>query len=526
MNSAFDISRTPAWRALSAHSERLSSVRIKDLFIADSERFARYSKSNQLLLFDFSKNKFNDETMDLLFSLANAVNLRERSRELLSADPVSCHVATRDDRSQPLGKPSPEIAEVKSRMRTISEAVRSGDKTGHSGKRIRHVVNLGIGGSCLGPVMVSRALAHLGHPDISFYHVSNIDQTQADSVLAKIEPESSLFIVVSKSFATRETLINLRRVRSWLSSHYGDKTAWLDHVVAVTSRPDRAIKRGLSAEQCIMLPQRLGGRYSLWSATGLMPAICIGMDQFEQLLAGAHLADRHFFGEDVANNIPILHALLSVWNINFQNIRSHVILPYNYVLSSLVLHLQQLEMESNGKSVDRFGQALNYQTALVIWGGSAIDAQHTFYQMLQQGMMTVSSDFIMAIRAHRGRENDHLLFSDYIAQSHSLMWGHQHKDPHKVHGGNQPSNSVLLAELSPAALGMLLAFYEHKVYAQSLVWQINPFDQWGVELAKHISRDVLPVIGEKKKTAGQTMELDSSSRGLIRRYLDDNRQSD
>lgn len=518
MNSMIDVSQTSSWRALQAHSKKMSALHIRDLFMADKNRFARYSRSSHPLFFDFSKNKVNDDTLELLLALAQAIDLQERGHELLVANPVSCHVAARDNAAQPLSKPSADIAEAKSRMRVISDAVRSGSKTGHCGKRIRHVINLGIGGSCLGPVMMSRALAHLGHPDICLHYVSHIDEAQINSVLAKIEPESSLFIAVSRSFSTHETLVNIQRAREWLTAHYGDKTAWLDHFIAVTNNLSKAYALGFTAEQCVAMPDHLGGRYSLWSATGLLLAIYIGMDRFEQFLAGAHQADRHFFSQDLVNNIPILHALLSVWDINFQNIYTRVILPYNHVLTGLVLHLQQLEMESNGKSVDRHGKAVAYQTAPVVWGGSGIEAQHTFYQMLHQGMITVASDFIVAMRGSHGQENDQLIFSDYIAQTHSLMWGYHDANSHKLHRGDQPSNSIFLSSISPQSLGMLLAFYEHKVYAQSLVWQINAFDQWGVELGKSIAKDVLPSLTKGKKLGRPSMQSDSSSLGLIQQY--------
>lgn len=518
MSSAFNISQTSIWRALQAHSEKTSAVRIRDLFAADADRFARYSKSEGLLFFDFSKNKVTDETLELLLALARTADLRERSRELLLADPVSRHVSTRDDPSQPLAQPSGSVAEAKSRMRTVSKAVRSGDKRGYSGKRIRHVINIGIGGSCLGPVMVSRVLAHLGNPEIRLHYISSIDRAQTNSVLSVVEPETSLFVAVSRSFTTRETLTNVQRVRDWLSDHYGNKTAWLDHFMVVTNEPSKAFKLGFSAEQCIVLPDRLGGRYSLWSATGLLSAIYIGMEQFERLLKGAHQADRHFFSQDLEDNVPMLQALFGLWNVNFQNIHAHAILPYNYALTDLVTHLQQLEMESNGKSVDRQGQAIAYQTVPVVWGGPAIEAQHTFYQMLYQGKAVVSSDFIIAAHGRCGSENDLLLFSDYVAQTHALMWGHKNNDPQKTHHGDQPSNSILLSEISPQALGMLLAFYEHKVYAQSLIWQTNPFDQWGIEWGKSIAGEILPSLKKGKRPRRASMQSDSSSLGLIRWY--------
>ena len=492
---------------------------MRELFSADPRRFQKFSCEHAGLFLDYSKNRVTDATLELLFALAREAGVEDQRDalfrgELLGADGTrtAAHPALRDDGHGPAaaaGRTDEALAD-RARMHDLCKNLRSGRHTGFSGKPPRDVVSLGIGGSHLGPATVAHALKHLGTGNFRVFFVAGPDARGMSGVLDQIDPERVLFIVTSKMFTTRETLANAERARDWINRRAGDGQAWRKHFLAVTSDVAAAARFGISPDGVLRLWDDVSGRFSLWSSVGLPLALLFGSECFEELLAGARSMDAHFARTPLVSNMPVILALLDVWYINFHGIGSRAVLPYDYALERLPGYLQQLEMESNGKSVDRDGRALNYMTAPVVWGQSGPEGQHSFYQVLHQGGRLVPSDFIItASGVGTPLPYDELLRVNFLAQTHALMYGDDGGgDPQRFNRGNQPSNALVLDSLSPFTLGALLALYEHKVFVQAAIWNVNPFDQWGVELGKRIAAGLF---------SGDETDLDSSTTGLAKR---------
>lgn len=513
-----------AWLALETHSEifKRNDFRLLDLFKSDEDRFEKFSLCHEGLLLDFSKNLINRDSMSLLNDLAEQRQLAKAIADMFSGEEINTteqraarHVALR----APSGASElPEVARTLDRMAALVHALHSGAWLGHSGERITDVVNIGIGGSDLGPAMVCDSLEHFADTSTRLHFVSNIDPSHLSTTLKKLRAETTLFIVASKSFTTLETIKNAERARSWLmQGGSGDATA--KHFVAITTNLSAASKFGIAEDNLFPMWDWVGGRYSLWSAIGLPVALAVGMDGFRQLLAGAHSMDEHFRTAPLPQNIPVISALISVWYREYFNAHSTAVVPYSQRLNAFPSFLQQLCMESLGKSVDLDGNPLERHTGDIIWGSAGTNSQHSYFQLLHQGTEFIPVDLIAIAKTNDVDEADShkQLLANCFSQSLALMKGVRDKEfPHKSVVGNKPSNSLLIEALNPYNLGMLIALYEHKVYALSVLWNINAFDQWGVELGKSLSSNVLAVMDEDKPPT----DLDASTTGLLRRARD------
>ena len=534
----------PAWQALVAHQARFSSAHLRDLFASDPQRFERFSLELEGLLVDFSKQRIDDTTLRLLVDLAETARLGEWRARLFAGEKINfseqravMHPALRYLKLGAFPSAAwdvmPEVRAVRAQMRAFSERVRGGLWRGFSGEAIRDVVNIGIGGSDLGPKMVVRTLSAYQRSGLRMHFVSNVDSAHLAKLLDSLDPRSTLFVVASKTFSTQETMLNAHTARAWLCAAAGE--GWARalplHFVAVTSDVGRAATFGLPEANVFRMWDWVGGRYSLWSAVGLPIALAIGMNGFERLLAGAQAMDTHFCEAPFDKNLPVLMALIGVWNTNFLGASTSAVLPYNESLRFLPSFLQQLEMESNGKTVGRDGQPLSCQANPIVWGEIGSNGQHAFFQLLHQGGWLVPSDFIASAQSDFPLPGHQApLMANFLAQSAALAFGKTEAEaraeleaagiaadqiaallPHKVFAGNQPSTTIFLPRLDPFHLGMLLALYEHKVFVQGVVWGINSFDQWGVELGKQLAGRLLPALqGE-----GDTVGLDQSTRALI-----------
>ncbi|MCP5155362.1 MAG: glucose-6-phosphate isomerase [Ectothiorhodospiraceae bacterium] len=508
--------RREAWTALEQHATATAALRVQDLFAADAGRFSRMSASACGLLLDYSKHRVDAEAMTRLLALADAVGLRGAIDRLFAGEHVNTtedrpalHMALRHrgDGAFPAGAADVMgvVRPMLGRMRDFAESVREGRFTGFTGEPMRTVVNIGIGGSDLGPSMVTGALARWHHPRLRAAYVSNLDATQLQAVLANADPRSTLFVVASKSFSTEETLTNARSARAWLvAAAGGDEAAVARHFVAVSSRPDRTTDFGIDPANVFEIWDWVGGRYSLWSAIGLSTMVMVGADTFERLLAGADEMDAHFRSAPLAANLPVLMGLLGVWCRCFLGASTHAVLAYDYALRDLPAHLQQLEMESNGKRVTHDGAAVDFATCPVVWGGLGNNGQHAYYQLLHQGRELVPCDFLVPARTQAPLPgHDESVIANALAQAEALMRGRDAEEaraelaatglggaaldaavPHRVVPGNQPSSTIVYRELEPEILGALVALYEHKVFVQGTCWGVNSFDQWGVELGK------------------------------------------
>ncbi|MDM8547249.1 glucose-6-phosphate isomerase [Candidatus Venteria ishoeyi] len=524
------------WKQLAEHQQTLQDVHIRDLFAQDAQRFSHFSLHACDLLLDYSKHRINGETRDLLVALAKASKLENWRDKLFNGEAINhtenraaLHIALRNRSSQAVHVAEqdvmPGVREVLEKMRGFCERVQSGEWLGFSGKPIENIVNIGIGGSDLGPKMIVEALHNYHHPRLRAWFDSNIDATQLDHILERLDPETTLFIVASKTFSTQETLTNARSARQWLLAHFKDDKAVSKHFVAVSTHTQRVRDFGIDTNNMFAFWDWVGGRYSLWSAIGLSVAVMIGMDNFEALLGGAHDMDEHFRTAPLAENMPVIMGLLGVWYRNFWQASTLAILPYDYSLKYLPFYFQQLEMESNGKRVRRNGEPVKWDTCPVIWGTSGNNGQHAYYQLLHQGTQLIPADFIVAIESQAedfGHQN--AVLANALAQSRALMQGRNEAEtraalgdidedllPHRVFPGNQPSSLLLYKKLSPKILGSLVALYEHKVFVQSVCWDINPFDQWGVELGKQMASELLPALEGKTSN----MAYDGSTNGLL-----------
>jgi glucose-6-phosphate isomerase len=511
------LSESPAWTALEAHREALEDVRLGDMFKLDPQRAERFSLDAAGLFLDYSKQRVTAETMQHLAALARQAKLHEWTEKLFSGKAINdtenraaMHPALRGAAGDFADPYAAEVASAKAKMRGFADAMRNGSLRGHSGSAIQTVVNIGIGGSDLGPRMAVHALrTHAGTtPAVRF--VANCDPADLAAALGGLDPASTFFIVSSKTFGTAETLANAQAAKAWLEGAGLRSEA---HFAAVTAKPAAALAFGITAANCFPIWDWVGGRYSVWSAIGLPLAITIGMDAFEDFLSGAREMDVHFRAAPIEQNMPALLGLLGVWNANFLGAGTLAILPYSQDLHDLPAYLQQLEMESNGKHVDRNRKDVDYDTAPVVWGMSGTNGQHAFHQLLHQGTHLVASDFIVCADGGEASPRHDMLTANALAQSAALAFGETSEKPWLACPGNQPSSTLLLPQLSPRALGALLALYEHKVFVQSVVWNINPFDQWGVELGKKIAS------GLQSGLAGRPLpeHTDSSTRQLLAR---------
>lgn len=519
---------------------------MRDLFSADPKRFETFSVTHEDLLLDYSKHRITSETLALLFQMAREANIENWRERMFSGEKINItenravlHTALRNRSNNPVyldGKDvMPEVNAVLSQMRSFTEKVRSGKWTGYTGKAITDIVNIGIGGSDLGPVMVCDALKPYASPNLNVHFVSNIDGAHLMRALEKCNPETTLFIVASKTFTTQETMTNATSARAWFLASAKDNTHVAKHFVALSTNAKAVEAFGIDTNNMFAFWDWVGGRYSLWSAIGLSIALYVGMDHFEDLLAGGHAMDNHFKSAPLEQNMPVIMAMIGIWYNNFFHVDTHAILPYDQGLARFAAYLQQADMESNGKFVCREGTNVKYKTGPVIWGEAGTNGQHAFYQLIHQGTQTVPADFLMPIHSHyqvgsNGDEHHKILLANFLAQTQALMLGKTLEEaraelesqgmsgealesllPHKVFLGNRPTTSILFDKLTPYTLGKLIALYEHKIFVQGIIWDINSYDQWGVEYGKQIAQQILPLL----KSDQPINNFDGSTNGLI-----------
>jgi glucose-6-phosphate isomerase len=519
-------SSTPAWQALQNHFNQMKTVHMSSLFKADGERFAKFSLQLTDILFDYSKNIITEETVKLLVQLANECKLSDAIEAQFTGEKINVtenravlHTALRNFSGMPVVTDSkdvmPDIQKVLGQMKAFCEKIHSGNWKGYSGKKIKYIVNIGIGGSDLGPVMVTEALKPYWVDGIQTYFVSNVDGTHIAETLKKITPDETLFLIASKTFTTQETMTNAHSARAWFLQHAKDETLIAKHFAALSTNEVEVIKFGIAPENMFVFWDWVGGRYSIWSAIGLSIALTVGYNNFEDLLKGAHEADKHFHTTAFEKNVPVLMALIGIWYCNFYGTTSEVILPYDQYMHRFAAYFQQGNMESNGKYIDRNGQKVTYSTGPVIWGEPGTNGQHAFYQLIHQGTQIIPADFIAPAVSHNPIADHHpKLLSNFFAQTEALMNGTSHNNPYRVFEGNRPTNSFLVQQITPFTLGELIALYEHKIFVQGVIWNIYSFDQWGVELGKVLANKILPELQNEEVITSH----DSSTNGLINAY--------
>ncbi|HEX6564830.1 MAG TPA: glucose-6-phosphate isomerase [Chthoniobacterales bacterium] len=529
----------PAWKALEAHFQKVRDLHLRKLFADDQERGERFVVEGAGLYLDYSKNRVTNETVSLLLQLADECGLRDKIDAMFRGDKINItenravlHVALRAPEGATITVDGqnvvPEVHAVLDKMATFSERVRSGGWTGHTGKRIRNVINIGIGGSDLGPVMAYEALKHYSERSMTFRFVSNVDGTDFAEAVQDLDPAETLFIVSSKTFTTLETMTNAHSARDWaLKGLGGDTKAVAKHFVAVSTNAAKVSEFGIDTENMFGFWDWVGGRYSMDSAIGLSTMLAVGPDNFKALLAGFHEMDEHFRTTPFEKNLPVIMGLLSIWYNNFFKAETVAVLPYEQYLKRFPAYLQQLTMESNGKHVTLDGAATDYATGPIYWGEPGTNGQHSFYQLIHQGTRLIPCDFIAFIKTLNplGRHHD-MLLANVFAQSEALAFGKTPEQvkaegtpdwlvPHRVFEGNRPSNTILTQELTPGTLGKLVALYEHSVFTQGAIWNIDSFDQWGVELGKVLAQRIIPELESKTEPE---LKHDSSTNSLIRRY--------
>ncbi|GGG00766.1 glucose-6-phosphate isomerase [Pontibacter amylolyticus] len=536
--------QTNTWKKLETHFAALRHQHLRDLFKADPDRFKKFSFEVDGTLYDFSKNRITEETLDLLTELAEETKVPAAIESMLRGEKINAtegravlHTALRNFTDQELivdgENVLEEVRDAQRQMKDFCDRLHSGEWKGYTGKKVRHVVNIGIGGSHLGPQMVTEALKKYQKPDIEVHFISNVDGTDAAEVLRKVDPETTLFIIASKTFTTKETIANAHTARSWFLESAKDEAHVSKHFVALSTNTEAVSKFGIAPENTFRFWDWVGGRFSLWSAIGLSVACAIGYDKFEELLRGAESMDKHLKNTPTRQNIPVLMALLSIWYTNFFEAQSHAVLPYDQYLRLLPEYLQQLQMESNGKTAMRNGEYVNFQTQPVIWGAAGTNGQHSFFQLIHQGTVLIPSDFLAPVNSHNPIGEHHpMLLSNFFAQTEALMKGKTEDEvraelekkgmageeleqlvPHKVFEGNKPSTSIMFDMLTPYALGSLIAMYEHKTFVQGVIWNVYSFDQWGVELGKQLAGAI-----EEELLHDKAAEHDSSTAGLISYY--------
>jgi len=533
---------TAAWRSLQEHFSEMKNVHMRELFVQEPDRFLKYSLSNRDIVFDHSKNIINDKTIQLLIQLANECRLKDGIDAMFNGEKINetearavLHTALRNLSSEPVFAEGidvmPEVRKVLKQMKNFCNRVHDGRWRGYTGKRIRYIVNIGIGGSDLGPLMVTEALKPYWLEDIQTYFVSNIDGTHIAEVLKKIKPERTLFLVASKTFTTQETMTNAFTAREWFLEHAIDEKHVAKHFAALSTNEREVVKFGINKRNMFRFWDWVGGRYSLWSAIGLSIALTIGYKNFEELLAGAYDSDQHFKNTPFEKNIPVIMAMIGLWYTNFFGAQSEAILPYDQYLHRFAAYFQQGNMESNGKSIDRNGEPVEYSTGPVIWGEPGTNGQHAFYQLIHQGTPLIPCDFIGVAQSHNPIGDHHQkLMSNFFAQTEALMNGKTEQEaelelektglsnegiskllPYKVFSGNKPTNSFLIKKITPFTLGQLIALYEHKIFVQGIIWNIFSFDQWGVELGKQLANKILPELKDDERISSH----DSSTNSLI-----------
>ncbi|MCX6205929.1 MAG: glucose-6-phosphate isomerase [Bacteroidetes bacterium] len=537
---------TQAWFLLKKHfEEEMNRKNMRDLFTADEERFNKFSLTLDDIVFDYSKNILNEKTLKLLLELAEDCKLKDAIHALVSGiaineteDRAVLHTALRNFSGNPVmvdGKDiMPGIQKVQAQMKAFCESIHTGNWKGYTGKKIRYIVNIGIGGSDLGPVMVTEALKPYWVKGIETFFVSNVDGTHIYETLKKVKPEETLFLIASKTFTTQETMTNAITARDWFLESGASQNDVAKHFAALSTNEKAVTAFGIDKENMFEFWDWVGGRYSLWSAIGLSIALTIGYDNFIALLKGAESADKHLQSAAFKKNIPVLMALIGVWYTNFMDAQSEAILPYDQYMHRFAAYFQQGNMESNGKSVDRNGNPVNYATGPVIWGEPGTNGQHAFYQLIHQGTLLIPCDFIAPAKSHNPIGDHHAkLMSNFFAQTEALMNGKSENEvmvelmkagkseeeikkltPFKVFAGNKPTNSILVKEITPFSLGTLIALYEHKIFIQGVLWNIFSFDQWGVELGKQLANKILPELENEDTVTGH----DSSTNGLINTF--------
>jgi glucose-6-phosphate isomerase len=540
------ITQHPAWNTLCIHQKTVVALHMRDLFAADSKRFEKFSLKFGDLLFDYSKHRITEQTLPLLFQLAREANVESWRDKMFAGEKINItenravlHTALRNRSNTPVYVDGhdvmPDVNAVLKQMRAFSEQVRSGKWLGYTGKRITDIVNIGIGGSDLGPVMVCNALKPYASPDLNIHFVSNIDGAHLMLALEKCKAETTLFIVASKTFTTQETMTNALSARTWFLEFAKNEAHVAKHFVALSTNAKAVTEFGIDTKNMFAFWDWVGGRYSLWSAIGLSIALYVGMDNFEDLLKGGHEMDNHFKTAPLEQNMPVIMALIGIWYNNFFHVDTQAILPYDQGMARFPAYMQQADMESNGKFICRDGKRIQYKTGPVIWGEAGTNGQHAFYQLIHQGTQIVPADFLMPVHSHyaigkHGYAHHKILLANFLAQTQALMLGKtkeqaraelekqglQGKEledllPHKTFEGNRPTTSIMFDKLTPNTLGKLIALYEHKIFVQGIMWNINSFDQWGVEYGKQIAQQILPQLTSEEVVSN----YDSSTNGLI-----------
>ncbi|MEA3363199.1 MAG: glucose-6-phosphate isomerase [Thermodesulfobacteriota bacterium] len=541
-----ELTQLPAWKNLQTHHQNIAELHLRDLFAEDPQRFDKFSLKFDDILFDFSKHRITKDSLKLLLELAEQTGLQEKIDKMFAGEKINLteqrpalHIALRNRSNRPIlvdGQDiMPQVNAVLKKMGTFCEQVRDGHWLGATGQPISDIVNIGIGGSDLGPLMVTETLKPYGHERLNVHFVSNVDATHLTETLRHLNPETTLFLIASKTFTTQETMTNAHSAKQWLVSQITDKNAVARHFVALSTNLELVSQFGINPDNMFEFWEWVGGRYSLWSAIGLSIALYIGMDRFEELLAGAHQVDEHFRTTTFDKNIPVIMGMLGIWYNNFFGAESHAILPYDQYLHRFPAYFQQSDMESSGKRVTVSGKQIDYSTGPIIWGEPGTNGQHAFYQLLHQGTKLIPCDFLAPIESQNPLgEHQKILLSNFFAQPEALMQGKTAEEahaelkteglspqqiedllPHKVFPGNRPSSSFLFQKLTPRTLGTLIAFYEHKIFTQGAIWNINSFDQWGVELGKQLAKKILPELTPEQQTISSH---DSSTNGLINYY--------
>ena len=532
-----------SWKNLKKHHQEVATIHMRDLFANDPDRFKKFSIQFEDMLIDFSKNRITDETFKLLIELAKECQIELWRDRMFSGEKINhtekravLHIALRNRSNRPVycdGKDvMPDVNAVLAKMKIFCDKVRNGEWKGYTGKAITDIVNIGIGGSDLGPYMVTEALKPYAHVGLKAHFVSNVDGTHIVETLKKVHPETTLFIVASKTFTTQETLTNANTAKEWFLRHAKDVSHVAKHFVAISTNAKEVTKFGIDTQNMFEFWDWVGGRYSLWSSIGLSIALYLGFDRFEELLDGAYAMDEHFRTAPLESNIPVILALLGIWYNNFFGAETHAILPYDQYLHRFAAYFQQGDMESNGKSVDRYGNSItDYSTGPILWGEPGTNGQHAFFQLIHQGTKLIPCDFIAPVISHNPIGDHHnKLLANFFAQTEALMKGKTSEEArielekiglseeeikdllnHKVFPGNKPTNSILVKKITPRTLGSLIAMYEHKIFVQGMIWQINPFDQWGVELGKQLANKILPELYDNEKVNSH----DNSTNGLI-----------
>ena len=545
MLPTIDPTSTLAWRELTTHAHEMEGRHMKDLFAQDPDRFRNFSQKFEDILLDYSKNIITRETLDVLYRLAEDCGLKEATEQMFSGAVINgtegravLHTALRNRGEGKIMVDGqdvmPDVREVLARMKTFCGKVISGEHTGHTGKKLTWVVNIGIGGSDLGPVMVTEALKPYWIDGREVYFVSNIDGTHLAEVLKKVDPETTLFLIASKTFTTQETMTNARSARQWFYDNGGSEADVAKHFAALSTNVEGVKAFGIDEANIFGFWDWVGGRYSLSSSIGMSIALTVGFDNFAGMLDGLYSMDQHFRTAPIEDNLPVKLALIGVWYVNFFGAETEAILPYDQYLHRFPAYFQQGNMESNGKSVDRNGNPVDYETGPIIWGEPGTNGQHAFYQLIHQGTRLVPADFIAPAASHNPMGDHHaILLSNFFAQTEALMNGKTARQvsaelkkdgktdaeiaelvPFKVFDGNRPTNSILVKKITPYVLGQLIALYEHKIFAQGVIWNIYSFDQWGVELGKQLAKAILPELGDKREVTSH----DSSTNGLINAY--------